>query len=318
MTTGNTMDLNDLLNADEDTEVVKEDEVVEEVTEVEAEMVEPAESDGSELTEPVEEVTEVTVEEVSEPPEPEESVEVRESTSTVEIKDTVKVSDSVEVTVEDTGVETPEVTLEVEESTEVETAPEIVEPEGLPDGMVTAFDFLSANADKVVNCNSFEIGIPTIQKGKYMMYFDKEGDDPDLYMINNTNRLAFASFDPSEIKVVGSGIIAVSDNCELFINQTNVIQFVMDDGVPQTCTTFKKMNVKSDAPKSDIEEKAENASSLDQTKLYVRQASPKLHAQIAEMTEVSDIKAKTIEFKGTIVDINHLLKLNKMLMSCGF
>lgn len=278
------------------------------------------ETEETEIATVTEEATPAPAEEVSTDMAEQESVAAAAFRQEVANEET-ETKDPVETEIEaeaSAPVETPDIDLTVSEETEVEPTQE-EEVKGLPEGMITTYDFLSKNKAKITNCSGFGInGVPQIPEGKYMLFVEKKDEDADLFMIENPNRLAFQDFDPAEITIVGSGIIATNSTSTLYVTKTNVIQFTMADNCPQSMTTFKKMNVNGDVPKSNTEEKSGTAADLEAVKLYTQQASPKLYSQIEELESVADVKAKIIEFRKEIIDINHLVKIQKMMMSCGF
>lgn len=181
-------------------------------------------------------------------------------------------------------------------------------PENL--ALVTAFDFVNKHSEKLNATKIVGLKFDDIKADEYLM-FKGEGK---MYLHSDMDALNVIDFTPATIKVSRSGIIMISDNVRCYVGKTFTAQYIIDStGVPS-----KAYNISNRKAYSSIVKTGEDIS-LDELKLYIQKSSPKLFLLVKDATTKTEIKDATLKFMTSVVDINHLIKLEEeILMKFNF
>ena len=247
-------------------------------------------------------------------------------TETVDTEETTETESKVEVVEEEAAESAPEEEiddesgLEAPDDSEIEQEENVVEEsEKLDDKFIDTATFLTDYFKKISNAKNVPVkGIPTIPSGKYLLFVTDADEDADMILIDTPNRLAFEKFDPENIVVEKSGIVAINNTCRTYVTKTNVIQYKVDDvGSPTSVTIFKKIGVNSANPKFETKDTESDTKSVAEIKLHIASVSTPLAKKVKELSTVDEIRKETVEFLGTIVDVNYLIKINNMMMKVG-
>jgi hypothetical protein len=223
--------------------------------------------------------------------------------------------------------DTDEMTVDVEETTpivdpfiaeqveaEVEEIIAATTPEVIID-WISMYEYVRANVDKLVDVELVNTGgMSRIPVGKYILFYTLSIDDASLILFDKPQSYWVDSADiPTSIKVEKSGIIIQCENCTYYIGKTSTTKvnkvvggmITSIDTVGRSNTSGNIKIATMNTPSTVVE--------VDTIKLYSKRISPRLYNIIKDMSDAPTIRTAIETFMSTLVDLNHLIKLEKDL-----
>ena len=183
-----------------------------------------------------------------------------------------------------------------------------------PLGYISLFDFIVANKTKITNGASASLtGFGRVPAGKYLL-FCTTGENADLILFERPNTLWIENnVMPDTIKVEESGIVIKCSNARYYVGKNNVTKISIQDNKVVSMSTISRSKTSTDVKVSN-EEVAITSPDAETIKLHVKRISPRLYNAVKDCSTREEIKTNIITFMEKILDLNHLIKIEKELL----
>lgn len=186
-----------------------------------------------------------------------------------------------------------------------------------PSGKFTsAWDVITSNHSKLVNCKPLEVKEDNVPEGKYLFYSSNDQIHGEIYQVHDPKELQLLNKDCDAIIVHSSGVVIKSSTHRTYIMKTNVIQYVLNDkGYPISRLTISKTPASGGDPSTKEYTKTTKVLNSDEKlKTVLKKEAITLYNKIVDFQTVDSIKEEAIKFMDTKKDILYLIKIENILL----
>jgi hypothetical protein len=175
--------------------------------------------------------------------------------------------------------------------------------------------YITAYYQKLTNVNLISLaGITGIPDDRHLVFKTDNDDDSSLILFDRPARLWLDNVEPTTIRVEQSGIIIDGASNRTYIGKGSIVKFQKDvEGTLVSMTTVSK-SLTADGIKVTNNEVEVASCDANVVKLHIKSISAKLYKVIEDLESRESIKEAIITFMVVTKDINHLIKLDKVLM----